>query len=57
MDNSAEKHFIWGFVICLIAVLAFIVIMYASSHPFIIKFEMDNNTLEAMKLAVNQSGR
>lgn len=49
-----DKHIIW--IIGLIIMFSIIcgTLIYLNAHPYSIKFEMDNNTLEAIK-SVNWS--
>ena len=44
-----NKHLIWAVVIILVVAMICVTIMYASSHPYVLRFEIDNNTVEAVK--------
>lgn len=48
-------HQFWAVILLFIFVGMFITIIIVNLHPFTIKFEMDNNTLEAVKLAINET--
>jgi hypothetical protein len=39
----------WMLTISIVVLLVFIAVMYGLTHPYTIRFEMDNNTLEAIK--------
>jgi len=47
--ETLKKHKLWAGVIFFIVFCIVIVVLYSASQPFIIRFEMDNNTLEAIK--------
>lgn len=48
------KHLAWILGLIIIVILICITCVYLQNHAWIIRFEMDNNTLEAVK-SVNWS--
>jgi len=44
-----NKHLIWVIGLVIIFLFICLTLIYVSSHPYPIRFEMDNNTLEAIK--------
>ena len=54
MDNNIDKHIFWGIILILITIAIGCTIIYLQQHSWIIRFEMDDNTLEAIK-SVNWS--
>ena len=47
--TNITKHDIWCMTLILITIILCLTILYIQSHSWIIRFEMDNNTLEAVK--------
>ena len=44
-----NNHKIWALVVLMVVFMLCITIIIAINHPMVIRFEMDNNTLEAVK--------
>lgn len=49
MSEIEAKHIWWGIIIILSLIIICGTIIYVQEHSWIIRFEMDNNTLEAIK--------
>lgn len=43
------RHVIWAMTIVVVVFMLCMTVWFASLHPYTIRFEMDNNTLEAIK--------
>ena len=60
MSDLNLKHILWAVTIFLSIFLICATILKVAEHPYTIRFEIDNNTLEAVKsinwTAVNQKG-
>jgi hypothetical protein len=48
-NELTDLHIWWGIVALSIVFIICMTIMYLQAHSWIIRFEMDNNTLEAIK--------
>ena len=51
MSDSTTKHKLWVGLLSFIVLAILIIVLYVSSHPLVIRFEMamDNNSLQAIK--------
>ena len=49
MRSDEFKHFIWAITIFSIVLMMCATIIYLNYNAWTIRFEMDNNTLEAIK--------
>ena len=51
MNHSSnwETHKLWAMVVLVIGVLFWAFCVYTYSHPFVIRFEMDDNTRDAIQ--------
>ena len=49
MIDKDHKHQIWVIGLVFIIGIICMTLIYLNSHPYAIRFEMDNNTLEAVK--------
>lgn len=55
MSNEADtKTAMWTLTIIVVVAIICGTLLLLNSHPYTIRFEMDNNTLEAMK-SINYS--
>ena len=52
--TELNKHLIWIVGLIIIFSIICATIIYLNNNPYVIRFEMDNNTLEAVK-SVNWS--
>ena len=48
-NNNLWEHIVWSITILLIIVIVCNTLLKLKDNPLVIKFEMDNNTLEAAK--------
>ena len=51
------KHKIWAFSLVAIVFIFGAVVIFASSHPFTLRFELDDNALEAIKVTQDMQKR
>lgn len=49
MNDNIDKHLFWGIILILTIIMIGSTLIYLQNHAWIIRFEMDDNTLEAIK--------
>lgn len=46
---NERTELVWAIVVVVVITSIFVMVMYGLSHPFVVRYEMDGNTLEAIK--------
>ena len=46
---ETEKHRIWAIALVVAIIVVCLTSVWLNSHPYVMRFEMDNNTLAAIK--------
>ena len=49
VTKDMKKHVIWATTVLVIILIVCFTVIYLQAHEWIIRFEMDDNTLEAIK--------